>query len=336
MTDIVGAVATSTRAEHTRRLVDAARRGDEAAFTLLVESHRTELHHHCYRMLGSVHDADDVMQESLLRAWRSIGHTDGELRVRPWLYKIVTNRCLTELQLRNGADQPVDTSPVESQDTDLAWLEPYPHGHGCSGSSAPETRAVSHEQLELAFVVALQHLSALQRAALLLREVLGFSAREVAKLLDTTVPAVNSALQRARSVVSTRVPTRSQHHELAALGGELRTIAGRYAAAWEAADVDGLVAMLSNDVRLTMPELAHGLAAVRAELESGPFSHRWRLLPTRANGQLAFGCYRWNDDSNRFIGEGVDVLTLSHGTIVAIDAFQVTDLTAFGLPSDPT
>jgi hypothetical protein len=177
-------------------------------------------------------------------------------------------------------------------------------------------------------------LSALQRAVLVLREVLEFSAREVADLLDTTVPAVNSALQRARAVVVERLTSRSQQQELADLGPDVHAVAARFAAAWEASDVDGVVALLAEDVRLAMPEWYEGLTAVRAVLAGGPLTHRWRVLPTRANGQLAFGCYRWQEQRGRFVGEGVDVLTLRDGLVVAIDAFLVTDLAAYGLPSE--
>lgn len=195
---------------------------------------------------------------------------------------------------------------------------------------------MARERVELAFVAALQQLSALQRAVLVLREVLGFSAREVAELLETTVASVNSALQRARAVVRERTPSRSQQQELAGLGAEVRLIAARYADAWESSDVEGIVAMLAQDVRLAMPpmlEWYEGPDAVRAALACGPITHRWRLLPTWANGQLAFGCYRWYDERRVFVGEGLDVLTLRGGRVVAITAFLVADLQAYGLPS---
>jgi hypothetical protein len=214
------------------------------------------------------------------------------------------------------------------------WVGPYPDTWLDLDVLTPEARVVARERVELAFVVALQRLSALQRAVLVLRAVLDFPAREVADLLDTTVPAVNSALQRARAAVAERTPARSQQQELAALGPEVRAVAARYAAAWEASDVDGVVAMLAEDARLAMPEWYEGLAAVRAVLAAGPLTHRWRVLPTWANGQLAFGCYRWQQARGVFVGEGVDVLTLRDGRIAAIDAFLVTDLAAYGLPPE--
>ena len=317
-------------------LLAAARQGDERAFTQLVEPYRRELHQHCYRMLGSVHDADDVVQESLLRAWRSIARVDGRQSVRPWLYKIATNRCLTAIASRKRRELPTDLSLGTAPTMETAWQEPYPDARLGLDVLPPEARVLARERVELAFVAALQQLSALQRAVLVLREALGFSAREVAELLETTVASVNSALQRARAVVRERTPSRSQQQELAGLGAEVRWIAARYADAWASSDVEGIVAMLAEDVRLAMPPLPawyEGPEAVRAVVASGPITHRWRLLPTWANGQLAFGCYRWHDDRRVFVGEGLDVLTLRAGRIVAITAFLVTDLQAYGLPS---
>jgi RNA polymerase sigma-70 factor, ECF subfamily len=317
-------------------LLGAARKGDERAFMRLVEPYRRELHQHCYRMLGSVHDADDVVQESLLRAWQSIARFDGRRSVRPWLYKIATNRCLTAIASRKRRELPTDLSPGTIPARETEWLEPYPDARLGLDALAPETRVVARERVELAFIAALQQLSALQRAVLVMREVLDFSAREVAELLETTVASVNSALQRARAVVRERTPSRSQQQELTDLGTELRSMAARYADAWESSDVESLVAMLAADVRLAMPpslEWYEGSAALRAVLASGPLTHRWRLRPTRANGQLAFGCYRWHDERRVFVGEGLDILTLRADRIVAITAFLVADLEAYGLPS---
>jgi RNA polymerase sigma-70 factor (ECF subfamily) len=320
-------------ADHAQELLEAARGGDERAFSRLVEPYRRALHQHCYRMLGSVHDADDVVQETLLRAWQSIGRVAGRESVRPWLYKIATNRCLTAIEARRRRELPADPSGAFA-DRATVCVDPYPDTWLELDVLTPEARVVARERVELAFVEALRRLSALQRAVLVLRAVLDFPAREVADLLDTTVPAVNSALQRARAAVAERTPARSQQQELAALGPEVRAVAARYAAAWEASDVDGVVAMLAEDARLAMPEWYEGLAAVRAVLAAGPLTHRWRLLPTWANGQLAFGCYRWFEDRGLFVGEGVDVLTLRDGRIVAIDAFLVADLAAYGLPRE--
>lgn len=321
--------------DRTPMVLAAARAGDERAFTQLVAPYQRELHQHCYRMLGSVHDADDVMQESLVRAWKSIAGFDGRQSIRPWLYKIVTNRCLTAIASQKRRELPTDLSSGTVATEETEWLEPYPDARLGLDALPPEARVVAREQVELAFIAALQQLSPLQRAVLVLREVLDFSAREVAVQLGTTVPSVNSALQRARAVVRERSPSRSQQQELADLGAEVRSIAARFADAWESSDVEAIVAMLADDVRFAMPpmlEWYEGPEAVRAVLASGPITHRWRLLPTWANGQLAFGYYRWHDEPGRFVGEGLDVLTLRAGRIVAITAFLVADLEAYGLP----
>jgi RNA polymerase sigma-70 factor (TIGR02960 family) len=318
-----------------KTLLAAAREGDERSFTQLVEPYRRELHLHCYRMLGSVHDADDALQDSLLRAWQSVARFDGRQSVRPWLYRIATNRCLTAIERARRRELPTELSPGAVASHDIAWLEPYPDARLGLDELVPEARVVAREQIELAFVAALQGLSALQRAVLVLRDVLDFSAREVAVSLDTTEAAVNSALQRARGVVQERIPAHSQQQELADLGADVRSITARFVDAWESSDVDGLVAMLADDVRLAMPpapEVYVGPAAVRAVLASGPIAHRWRMLPTRANGQLAFGGYRWDGQRGVFVGEGVDVLTVRSGRIVAITPFLVADLEPYGLP----
>jgi RNA polymerase sigma factor (sigma-70 family) len=199
-----------------------AREGDERAFTQLIEPYRRELHVDCYRMLGSVHDADDVVQEALLRPWRTIARFDGRQSVRPWLYKIATNRCLTAIESRGRRALPMDLSPAMSPSNEVEWLEPYPDARLGLDAMAPEVRVVALERVELAFVAALQQLTPLQRAVLLLREVLDFSAREVADLLETSVASVNSALQRAHAVMGERMPRASQQQELADLGAEVR------------------------------------------------------------------------------------------------------------------
>jgi len=330
-------VATKPVDPAQAKLLAAARDGDERAFSQLVGPYERELHQHCYRMLGSVHDADDVMQESLVRAWSSIGRFDGRQSVRPWLYKIATNRCLTALASRRRRELPTDLSPGAVPTPQTEWLEPYQDVRLGVDALGPEARVLARERVELAFMAALQQLSALQRAVLVLREVMDFPAHEVADLLDTSVASVNSALQRARTVIRRRTPSRSQQQELADLGPEVRALAGRYAAAWEASDVEGVVAMLAEDVRLAMPPILtwyDGLPAVRAALAAGPLTHRWRLLPTWANGQPAFGCYRWYERRDRFVGEGMNVLTVQDGRITAITAFILPDLQPYGLPRE--
>ncbi|KAA9151831.1 sigma-70 family RNA polymerase sigma factor [Microbacterium lushaniae] len=314
-------------------MLAAARRGDRSAFDALVGRHRRELHVHCYRMLGSVEDAEDTVQETMLRAWRGIATFDGTWPLRSWLYRIATNRCLTLSERRRRLPTSL---PPDAPDGEIAWIGPYPDALLASQSADPEARALQRESVELAFIVALQELSPHQRAILLLRDVLRFSARETADLLDTTVAAANSALQRSRRILAGRIPERSQQDNLRRLGDErLQTLVARYVRAWERHDVDALVALLVADARFAMPPAPtwySGRADIRAVLLGRPFQQEWRLMPTCANGQPAVGYYRWNDASTEFIPAGVDVLTLRGDRIAEITAFQADDLTAFGLP----
>ncbi|WP_238011115.1 sigma-70 family RNA polymerase sigma factor [Dactylosporangium sp. AC04546] len=256
-------------------------------------------------MLGSLHDAEDALQETLVRAWRAIGTFEdrGPGSARPWLYRIATNRCLTVLEQRQRP-QP-------------QWLEPFPTG--------PEEAVLAREHLELAFVAALQRLAPLPRAVLLLREVLGFSAKEVAGLLDSSVPAVNSAMQRARKAVGPPVTPADT---------DTRAAAAAWADAWEAGDVDAIVRRLADDARYSMPPLVQsylGRPAIRGFLLDGPLRHRWRFVPAHANGQPAFGTYRW--DGTRFVPGGLDVLTVRGGRVAEVVSFLEADLTRFGLPA---
>ena len=269
------------------------------------------------------------MQDSLLRAWRGVRGLDDRGFVRAWLYKIATNRCLTAIDRRARRELPFDVRPADhsAPDTEIHWLEPYP-------DPSPEASYLARESVELAFVAALQHLSARQRAALILREVLGFSAAEVAGLLDTTTAAVNSALQRARKVVDTGVSQQAVLRELGPDG--VQQIVDRWVDAWQAGDVDAIVDMLTDDARFSMPPLPEwyqGPDAIRAFLVGGPLESRWRFLPTSANGQLAFGTYLWDDAAARYVPGGLDVLTIEAGRVAQIVAFLSADLTEFGLPA---
>src|SRR6266540_3019985 len=254
---------SSSETAEEGRLLDAARAGDEDAFRDLVEPYRGELHAHCYRMLGSLHDADDALQDTLLRAWRGLSGFEAGRPLRPWLYLIATNACLDAIAKRPKRVRPIDVSPPSGEGigpgeplTESPWLEPYPDEIlGLEdGYAAPEASYEQRESVELAFTAALQHLPARQRAVLILREVLGFSAREVAESLETSDASVNSALQRARKTVDERLPARSQQATLRALGDDgFRELVEGYVAAWESRDVDAIVAMLVEDASFAMP-----------------------------------------------------------------------------------
>ncbi|MGD9528019.1 sigma-70 family RNA polymerase sigma factor [Pseudonocardia sp.] len=324
-------------AEDTSDL-DRARAGDDDAFSRLVEPLHRELHAHCYRMLGSVHDADDALQDALVRAWRHIGRFEGRSAVRTWLYTVATRTCLDVIARRGRRALPVDLGPSspyavahDSPRTDVAWLGPYPDA---------ELPYEQREAVELAFVAACQHLPGNQRAALLLFEVLGFSAAEIAEVMDTSVASVNSALQRARRVVAQRVPPRSQQATLRSLGdARLQALVNGYASALERGDADSLVALLTEDVTWAMPPLPHwyaGRDAVTDFAKAVPLGTcgGWRRLPTGANGQPALGSYLWDEKSGAHVGFAVDVLTVRDDRIGAITTFVGPEhLAAFGLPA---
>jgi RNA polymerase sigma-70 factor, ECF subfamily len=244
----------------------AALAGDETGFNRLVEPHRSELHAHCYRMLRSVHDAEDAMQDTLLRAWRGLPRVEKGRSIRPWLYKIATNVCLDELARRPRSSLPLDqgppTDPTGHTGDDPApsiRVEPYPgERHGIEGGNAsPEARYEQREALELAFFTALQHLPGRQRAILVLREVLAFSAREVAELLETSVPAVNSALQRARKTIEERVPDESRQVARRSPGDDgIRDFVQRFMGAFEAGDIDGILSLLAEDAAVAISPYA--------------------------------------------------------------------------------
>jgi RNA polymerase sigma-70 factor, ECF subfamily len=330
------------------QLLAAARHGDEGAFGQLIASHRRALHAHCYRMLGSVQDAEDALQETLLNAWRALPRFEGRSSLKSWLYTIATNACLRTIERRPRRMLPIDYGPAADPHDPLAqqllepvWLEPYPDtGIELEDRlGSPDARYEQRESVELAFVAALQHVPARQRAVLILRDVLGFSAREVAETLEMTPAAVDSALQRAHKSVDDRLPERSQQATLRALGDErLREIVDEFVDAWERADVDAVVAMLAHDATITMPPQPtwyRGRDAAAAFLRAIPLAPgaRWRLLPVSANGQLAFGEYRWNETTKQFVGRGVMVLTIADARVADITAFGSPELFAyFGLP----
>ncbi len=317
-------------------LLTAAQQGDEKAFGSLIDPFRGELHAHCYRMLGSVHDAEDALQETSLRAWRGLTRFEGRSSLRSWLYTIATNTCLNHIARRPKRVLPLDYGPSrEAQDgmgepiIESVWVEPYPDERlGVEdGPAAPDARYEQRESVELAFVAAVQHLPATQRAVLILRDVLGFSAREVAESLDTTVASANSALQRARKTVDERFPERSQQATLRSLGDQkLKGVVEGYIDAMQRGDVDAVVSMLAEDAAWSMPPLAawfSGLEGIRGFLRAGPLSgeFRWRHLPARVNGQAASAAYSWVEAEQAFLPFALDVLTLEGDQIKEITSF---------------
>jgi RNA polymerase sigma-70 factor, ECF subfamily len=325
----------------------SARAGDDEAFRRLVEPLRHELHVHCYRMLGSSHDADDALQDALVRAWRGLAGFEGRSSLRRWLYTVATNCCLDLVARRGKRALPVDLGPgsdrVVVDDaplTDVAWLGPYPDTGLGAGPASPETRYEQREAVELAFVAALQHLPGNQRAALLLFEVLGFSAAEIASMMATSTASVNSALQRARRLVAERVPARTQQQTLRELDdARLRGIVDGYATALEHGDADALVALLTEDVTWSMPPLPHwyrGLAAVTDFAVTVPLSScgSWRHRATSANGQPAVAAYLRGSDGGPHRAWSVNVLTLRGDRIAEVTSFIGAEhFTLLGLPA---
>jgi len=333
-----------------RELIDVARDGDERAYDRLIEPHRAELRAHSYRMLGSAHDAEDALQEALLRAWRGLPRFEGRSSLRSWLYTITTNVCLKAIERRPKLVLPIDYGPAADPHdgpgqplVESVWVEPYPDERLAldNALAGPEAHYEQRESIELAFIAALQHLPARQRAVLILRDVLGFSAREVAQALDTTPGSVDSALQRAHKTVDERLPEQSQQATLRALGDDgLREIVNRFVAAWERADVDAVVAMLADDAAMTMPPLPtwyQGREAVAAFLSGWPLAGTapTRMVPIHANGQLAFGHYTFDADKETFIPHAITVLTLVGARIAEITAFLTPEaFERFGLPDE--
>jgi RNA polymerase sigma-70 factor (TIGR02960 family) len=327
----------------TADVISRARSGDGEAFRQLTEPHLRELHVHCYRMLGSLQDAEDVLQETLLAAWQGIGGFEGRASLRTWLYQIATNRCLNAR--RTASRRPAkdwDVPAVERLEPtrlgEVLWREPYPDTllQGAADTLCPEARYELSESISLAFVTALQVLPPRQVAVLVLRDVLGFHAIEVADMLDSTVESVNSALKRVRATLRKRMPPAATHGLPPAAGSPAEdAIAGKFVSAWESADVDALIALLTDDVFMSMPPMPFEYEGPEAV---GRFSanifgagRRFDLVPTRANGQPAFGAYLRAPDGVRH-GTGLYVLTLAGDRICAMTRFENTVLPWFGLP----
>ena len=338
---------SSGQVADTEQDLALARGGDDAAFGRLVEPLRRELRAHCYRMLGSVHDADDALQDALLRAWRGLARFEGRGSLRTWLYTVATRTCLDAVAARGKRAMPVDLGPASPRAvldgnvprTEVAWLGPFPDA-GLAGAAGPEARYEQREAVELAFVAACQHLPGNQRAALLLFEVLGLSAAEIAAIMDTSTTSVNSALARARRVVAQRVPARTQQQTLRTVGdARVRELVTGFTAALEQGDPDALVALLTEDVTWSMPPLAHwyrGRDAVVDFAVQVPMTRcpSWRHLLTSANSQPAVAFYVGADAAGSHTAWSITVLSLRGGHIAEIASFLDADhFPPFGLPA---
>jgi RNA polymerase sigma-70 factor, ECF subfamily len=311
----------------------------ESAFAARLERHRAELQVHCYRMLGSFEDSEDLVQETFLRAWRGRSSFDSGARssFRAWLYKIATNACLDVLRRRPRRVMPeqvveaADPTAPPPPPADLPWLQPYPDRLLAPAHDEPGAAVVARETLELTFLAAIQHLPPRQRAVLLLRDVLGWSAKDTAALLETTVVPVNSALQRARATVQ-KHPTRQP--ERPATEEERRLLAG-FIETHEHGDTEGAIALLREDVRITMPPhpwLFEGIQAVRELMASARGTGGWRLLPTRANRMPTAASYLRQPGDTEFRAFKLDVLRVEGGRIAEVTTFDATLFPAFGLP----
>jgi RNA polymerase sigma-70 factor, ECF subfamily len=311
---------------------------DEAAFEHLVEPYRGELHAHCYRMLGSLHDTEEAMQEAMLRVWRGLDSFEGRSSLRSWLYKIATNVCLDAIARRKKRLLPEEYGPKADPHqppgepvAEQVWIEPYPDEilEVADGYASPDASYEQREAVELAFVAAMQHLPPRQRAVLILREVLGFSAKEVGETLETSVPSVNSALQRARKIVDERLPDRSQQVTLRSLGdARMKEIVEDYMEAMGRGDVQRVVSMLTEDVAWSMPPLASwygGIDEVEVFLRTKPLSGEWSWChrPAIANGQLAVGTYTWMEQEKTHVPFSLDVIALEGDRIKEVTAFVV-------------
>jgi RNA polymerase sigma-70 factor (TIGR02960 family) len=328
----------------TTDLISRARAGDGEAFRELTEPYRRELQVHCYRMLGSLQDAEDVLQDTLLAAWQGLRTFQERASIRTWLYRIATNRCLNALRSASrrpakGWDIPHVEPPEPSRLGEVVWLEPYPDAlleRATRIPLGPEARYQQTEAISLAFVTALQVLPARQRAVLILREVLGYHANEVAEMLDSTVESVNSALKRARASLRRRLPSTGDREPPPAPDSRVeQALVAQFVRSWESGDVDALVALLTADVSVSMPPIPleyHGRDAVALFCASLIRRRSHDLVPTRANGQPAFGAYLRAPTAGIRHGTGLFVLTLTGDRICAMTHFESSVLRWFGLP----
>ena len=317
---------------------------DQQAFGSLAESYRAELRAHCYRMLGSLQEAEELVQETFWRAWSRRETYEGRAGFRAWLYKIATNLCIDALRRKPRrslpvarGDPPSSDQPIPASINEPIWLEPYPTGIPAPEETNPEARYSLSESIRLAFLASLHLLPPRQRAVLILRDVLGWRADEVAAALGQTVPSVKSALYRARTAIELHRPALQREHMATRITDvALRLQLDRYVRAWETADVDGLVALLRDDSTFSMPPTPAWYrgpreigALVARTIFSGQASGRWRLSPTRANGQPGFGLYRINDATGAYDAYGVQALAFAGDQIADITTFRTPALVAF-------
>jgi RNA polymerase sigma-70 factor (TIGR02960 family) len=331
------------------QLLTRAQSGDDVAFQALTESLRGELQVHCYRIVGSVQDAEDLVQETLVAAWRGLERFEGRASLRSWLYRIATNRCLNHLRDRGrrlpdvpAPVEPVPLPPEPTRRREAVWLEPYPDAllEGVADrEQEPDARYERREAIGLAFMVALQRLPPRQRAVLVLRDVLGFRAAEVAEMLEATEVAVNRLLHRARSAMDGEARPGSVDEAPLPDSPDERALVARFATAFQAGDIPGVIALLTDDALMTMPPEAAeyvGPAAIGGFLSTVPAAgslERFRLVPTRANGQPAFACYLKDPHTPIAHAYGLMVLTLRGDRVAGLAGFADTAVFAsFGLP----
>ena len=327
-------------------LLTRARSGDDVAFEELVNPHRRDLLAHCYRILGSVVDAEDAFQESVTAAWKGLAGFEGRASFRTWLYRIATGRCLNMLRARRrspgGAKRMAGQRSGSTRLSEVLWLEPYPDAllaEVPDPTAGPEARYEQRETISLAFIAALQLLPARQRAALILTDVLDFSAREVADMLETTEQAIYGAVKRARATLARQLPN-AEPPPLPNSPDE-RQVLDRLVRAWEEFDTKALVALLTEDARMRMPPRPgeyQGKGTVERWFATLGFreGRRFRLVPTRANGQPAFGIYHFSPISRVAHGTGLVVVTLAGSRVSAITLFESGELARFGLPRSVT
>jgi RNA polymerase sigma-70 factor (TIGR02960 family) len=331
-------------------LLTRAQAGDGDAFARLVEPYRRELQVYCYRFLGSAADAEDALQDTLVSAWQGLAGFEGRASLRTWLYRVASSRCLDALRQARRRPPVSEPSaamrglepPEPTRLGELVWLEPYPDAwlEGLADTGpGPEARYETTESVSLAFITALQLLPPRQRAALILRDVLGFHASEAARILDSTEESVTSALKRARAALEHHRRSAPRREPAPSPGSAAeRQLVDRLTRAFEAADVDGIVALLTQDVWVTMPPLPleyQGRDLAARFLTATAFRPGWtaRLIPTRANGQPAFGFYARDPHAGQFYTVGLLVLTLSGTQISALTRFDPATLPKFGLPA---